>query len=292
MINRDKNKNMHQLNVLNKSTSNESMKKDQNENVKENNPQLTTTASCTSIDADKSLFITSHSSIQQNRQELFHQYGASSSTDSNRKSPQHQTVSFSSEINIPNQARCSVLKVVQAKTKSQQPTTKTIKTGDFNKPFLHLNFEKNFMHSFKHPSISGSLDETANTNETNQLSSIHLTNRGSTFLSSRSPPGHHTTIQLPPTSPFNQQQSTFFNQTSPSYRTINLNTLQTSGLSANDIYRGRRCFKRSISLASAQSHHHLSQQMSLTQPFAAGHRRTNPLLGDYGRRRAYLDSFE
>lgn len=308
---------MHQLNVLNKSASNEeSTSTDQKDNVKENTPKLTSTTSSsfTSIDAERSpLFITSQSSIQHDRQEHFYQYGASStdSATNAKKSPQRQTVTFSSEINIPSQARCSVLQVVQAPNK--QPATKTIKTSDLNKPYLHLNFA----HSFRHP-VSGSLDETVSGagNEcetTGQLSAVQITNRGSTkILSSRSPPSqhHHTVLHQLPTSPFNQaptiynpnalnQQTGAYIQsgnqlTSPTYRTINLNApLQTSGLSANDIYRGRKCFKRSISLASAQSHHHLSQQMSLTQPFAGGHhRRTNPLLGDYGRRRAYLDSFE
>lgn len=303
---------MHQLNVLNKSTSNDSIKNDQ----KENKPQLTTTASFTAIDTDKSpLSIKSHSSIQHNRQELYHQYGPQSSsltdntTTNKNQQKQHHTVTFSSEVNLANQARCSVLQVVQ----SSKPITKTIKTttNDPNRPHLQLNFA----HSFRHPTSSGSLDETSQ-NESHtgtHLSTIQITNRGSTFYSSRSPTNqyHHSMLHQIPTSPYSQQQTnihqntnlnlTNYNQTSqlsgqltsPSYRTINLSTQPTSGLSANDIYRGRnsRCFKRSISLASAQSHHlNLNPQMSLTQPFAGGHRRI--LLGDYGRRRAYLDSFE
>lgn len=296
---------MHQLNALNKSTSNDSIKNDQ----KENKPQLATASSFnanfTSADNEKSpLSISSHSSIQHNRQELFHQYGSTSLTDNtskNEQSKQHQTVTFSSEINLANQARSSVLQVVQ----SGKPITKTIKTTttDLNRPHLQLNFA----HSFRHPIAGLSLDETGQNDNINpsQLSTVQITNRGSTFFSSKSPPNqqHHSILHQLSTSSYNQPTNIYQNPvninqanqlTSPSYRTINLNTQSASGLTANDIYRGRnRCFKRSISLASAsQSHHHLSlnQQMSLTQPFAGGHRRT--LLGDYGRRRAYLDSFE
>ena len=300
---------MHSINVLNKSTSNESIKKnDRNDdNAKENNLQqlteTTTAASFTSIDAERSpLSITSHSSIQHNRQELYHQYGTSSSTDSTnsaKKPIQHPTVTFSSEINLANQARCSVLQVVQA----DKPASKTIKSIDLNRPHLQLNFA----HSFRHP-VSGSLDETASNagsgnTQQQQLSAVHVVNRGSTFLSSKSPSNqyHHTILhQLPPTqtSATLNQNVLYANQTaavgqltSPSYRAINLNTGPSTGvgLSANDIYRGRRCFKRSISLASAQPHPRLNQQMSLTQPFAGSHRK---LLADYGRRRANLDSFE
>ena len=233
------------------------------------------------------LTITGHSSIQHNRQELFHQYGPSCSTDSatgsTKKPPPHQTVTFSSEINLANQARCSVLQVVQA-NKPPLPT-KTIKPTDPARPHLQLNFA----HSFRHP-ISGSLDESENPeagSSGGQLTAVNVINRGSTYLLSKSPPTqHHQTILTSPYGPAGAQL------TSPSYRTINLSAAPT-GLSASDIYRGRRCFKRSISLASAQSHHHLSQQMSLTQPpFAGGHHHRRTLLADYGRRRAYLDSFE
>lgn len=307
---------MHQFNVFKKSTSNDSIKNDENQSSKLNDLQTITTASSSypSMNSEKlPLSITTHSSIQHDRQELYHQSG-SSSTDcaiNAKKPPQHQTVTFSSEINLANQARCSVLQVLQAA--SSKSSTKTIKTTDLNRPHLQLNFA----HSFRHP-VSGSLDETTTgvTNQTNvgHLSTVHVVNRGSTYFSSKSPPSqHHHTIlhQLPEqTSSFNQSnvynQNVLLNQTnlygtntqtskltSPSYRAINLNlsATPTSGLSANDIYRGRRCFKRSISLASAQPHHQLNQQMSLTQPFPGGHHRRT-LLADYGRRRAYLDSFE
>lgn len=277
---------MHQLNALHKSTSSESVKNVQRESAKENRPQLT---GGTAIDVENvPLTIAGHSSIQQDRQELFHQYGPSSSTDSAtdsaaRKPPPHQAVTFSSEINLANQAKCSVLQVVQANKPAV--AAKTIKATDPARPHLQLNFA----HSFRHP-VSGSLDETGPPEASaGQLTAVNVINRGSTFLLSKSPPAqHHQTIL---TSPYAQAGGQL---TSPSYRTINLSAAPTSGLSASDIYRGRRCFKRSISLASAQSHHHLSQQMSLSSqpPFAGGHHHRRTLLADYGRRRAYLDSFE
>lgn len=288
---------MHQLNELHKSTSSESIKNAQSDNAKENQPQLT---GGTAIDVENvPLTITGHSSIQHDRQELFHQYGPSCSTDSAtgsaaKKPPLHQTVTFSSEINLANQARCSVLQVVQAANKPSA-TTKTIKSADPMRPHLQLNFA----HSFRHP-VSGSLDETAgNPAESGQLTAVNVINRGSAFLLSKSPPTqHHHTILTSPYGPVGGQLTSPYvptggQLTSPSYRTINLSAAPTGGLNASDIYRGRRCFKRSISLASAQSHHHLSQQMSLTQPpFGGGHHHRRTLLADYGRRRAYLDSFE
>ena len=275
---------MHQLNALHKSTSSETIKNVQADNAKENQPQP---AGSTSIDVENvPLTITGHSSIQHDRQELFHQFGPSTSQDSAtgsaaKKPPLHQTVTFSSEINLANQARCSVLQVVQA---ANQPsaTTKTIKPADPTRPHLQLNFA----HSFRHP-VSGSLDES-NPAESGQLTAVNVINRGSAYLLSKSPPAqHHHTILTSPYGPAGAQL------TSPSYRTINLSAAPTGGLNPSDIYRGRRCFKRSISLASAQSHHHLSQQMSLTQPpFGGGYHHRRALLSDYGRRRAYLDSFE